>query len=451
MTDQQPAPFAYDLEAFLALETPERTPILGTPHKQLIVTGGLTLLGAKAGIGKTTLVVDLAYHLASGHDWLNQTAGEPLNILFIENEGPQALFQQKLREKHAAWQHAISGQIHIQTLRWGSFNFADINLHKQLADYLDEHQIDLIIGDPLGTLGVKGVGSPEDTREFVKHLVPLGLFTTRTFLFLVHFAKEPRQDEIDQISGSWGGHLDSLLILKTTPRPDELRLSFPKLRWWRDTPPKPLILGKVYNTATFELLGEEGEHRDLEQDIIEHLKGGLWRTLKEIASSKRGGVGAREAEVKQILEARTDLFAWQSGSDHGRSARSIVWGLLPQHGSSAEPWEPSAANPAPKPGSSNPTAPITGALQTPNDLFTSTAPSAGSSREQSGAVPSGGGAVTAPDPHPYRGEGSRSSAPLLQDPGAVNGDAHDQDTVDELLLRHADIAHPNQDDEPDFS
>src|SRR6185295_2194865 len=113
-----------------------------------------------------------------------------------------------------------------------------------------------------------------------------------------------------QISGAWGGHLDTLMVLKATRRKDELRLSFPKLRWWNATNPTPLILGKVYNTLGFEILREEGDKEPLEELILELLKDGVWRTVKEIAP-RNGGVGAREADVKAMLEARPDLFLWE--------------------------------------------------------------------------------------------------------------------------------------------
>jgi hypothetical protein len=319
-------PFALTLKQFIDLPIEDRPPLLGTDGQSLIAAGALTLLGGKAGLGKTTLIVDAIFHLATGLDWLGFTVPRPLNFLVIENEGPMQMFQQKLAAKAKVWPHDLKGQIHVQTGAWGWFTFTDPILHEQTMGYLDEHRIDVVVGDPIGTLGMEGVGSPEDTRNFVRQLVPLGLLQHRAFIFPVHFTKEPRKDEIDQISGAWGGHLDTLMVLKGTGRKDELRLSFPKLRWWNAANPAPMILGKVYNTQTFEILRYEGDQTEpLEQRILAYLADGTWAISNDIAK----GISARRADVKKLLESRPDLFRWESGADHGRSARAVVWQPVP--------------------------------------------------------------------------------------------------------------------------
>lgn len=330
MTDQ---PIAVTLDQFLDLPIEDKPPLLGTTENSAIVAGAMVLLGGQAGLGKTTLLVDAIFHFASGLDWLEFPVNRPLHILVIENEGPLRQFQAKLAAKRKIWQHELTGSIHVQTAAWGYFSFADIDHHTRIKNYLDAHQIDLVIGDPIGTLGMEGVGSPEDTRNFVRLLIPLGLFNDRAFIFPVHFTKEPRRDEINQISGAWGGHLDTLMILKQARRKDELRLSFPKLRWWSDAPPEPMILGKVYNTQSFEILRREGEVEPLEDRIVERLSTGEWLTSAEIAR-KDGGIdgGARRVDVEKVLQARSDLFRFESGASHGRSARAIVWQLVPDYG-----------------------------------------------------------------------------------------------------------------------
>jgi hypothetical protein len=102
------------------------------------------------------------------------------------------------------------------------------------------------------------------------------------------------------------------MVLKQAPRPDELRLSFPKLRWWQGAEPKPLILGKVYNTAGFEVLSEEGETRGVEELVLDLLKDGRWRTADEIASGKKGGIGKSECDSVSVWaqsEAEVGAYA----------------------------------------------------------------------------------------------------------------------------------------------
>lgn len=423
------APIAVDLDQFLNLPIEDKPPLLGVEGQSAIVAGGLALLGGKAGLGKTTLIVDAIFHMASGLDWLTFTVGRPLNILVIENEGPLRMFQQKLAAKRKAWTHDLQGDIHVQTGAWGWFSFAEAEHHSQIKHYLDDNRVDLVIGDPIGTLGMEGVGSPEDTRTFVRLLVPLGLFDNRAFWFPVHFTKEPRKDEIDQISGAWGGHLDTLMVLKATRRKDELRLSFPKLRWWNTQTPAPMILGKVYNTQSFELLRHEGDAEPLEERIVERLSQGDWLTAAEIAN-KTSGIegGARVLDVKKTLEARADLFVWEGGAGHGRSAKAIVWALVPGTGTSQpdKTAQPSQMPLVPPPRDES--------EQSDESTGDSLVPEQRDESDESIFNGSGEQRIDSSQPPPYRGLGTSQHSPDAEpfpDSGTSSSNGHVETPTDE--------------------
>lgn len=327
--------FALTAHDFAHLEEPEPVPLLGSADMNILPQHGLAILAGKAGGGKTTLTLDLAFALASGLPWPAVDVDKalhpiecarPLSVLLIENEGPPAMFRKKLRAKIESWSHPIVGQIWVQTWRWGSFSFQQTDAAVKAGAFLEEHNVDLVIGDPLASLGLDGVGSPKETREFLGHLKLLGLWNSRSFFFLHHFRKDPADDDIDQLQGAWGGHLDTLMVLKATASTDQLRLSFPKLRWAMDER-KPMLLGKVRATASFEYLGDEGDPRVLEPSIVELLRDGVWRTAPEI-SRKDSGVGARRDAVKQCLESNAHLFRSVSGDVVGRSAKAVCWQLV---------------------------------------------------------------------------------------------------------------------------
>ena len=126
------------------------------------------MLAGKPGVSKTTLALDLVFHLASGRGWLGLPVRRPLNVLVVENEGPIQMFQAKLKHKAERWDHPIGGGVHVHTWRWGSLDLADPDTLVAVGGYLDRHDIDVVVADPLNTLGVQGVGSPEDTRGFVR-------------------------------------------------------------------------------------------------------------------------------------------------------------------------------------------------------------------------------------------------------------------------------------------
>ena len=104
-------PFAVSLDEFLATESETPSALVGDDQEVLLPAGGLLIMFAKGGRGKTTATIDAVFHLASAMDWLGFKVGRPLRILIIENEGPQEPFRQKLELKRSAWPHEITGGI----------------------------------------------------------------------------------------------------------------------------------------------------------------------------------------------------------------------------------------------------------------------------------------------------------------------------------------------------
>lgn len=344
-------PVFLDAYEFVNLQTDPPDPLWGDRDVTLIPAGGLCILAGRPGCGKTTLAVDLACHLAAGVPYPPHEPGNgppplavprPLVVALIENEGPEEMFRAKLAEKLAVFPHRIHegvGRLLIQTWRWGAFSFADRDAHERARRELDEHGVDLVIGDPLLMLGPEGVGSPAETRDFVRILRPLGLGTTRAFLFLHHFRErvERTEDELARISGAWGGHLDTLLTLTATSHDDQARLAYPKLRWAKTRKPNPLILGRVWNTQTFETIGEEGDATILEPLVYEHLarsraakkgrSGEGWQTATEIA----GEIERRRVDVRKALDGAPHLFTSLTGeaarAAGAKKSNAVLWGL----------------------------------------------------------------------------------------------------------------------------
>jgi hypothetical protein len=276
-----PVPLAQNLGDFLAVEDEEVPAVLGTPTDAVIPEGGLAFLCGLPGVGKSTLTIDLAFHLASGVEWLGVPIQHPRSVLFIENEGPQRKFREKLRKKAEKWPHKLEGNIHVQTWRWGHYTFRDEQVLAHTREWLENHPVDLIVGDPLDSLGTAGVGSPDETRDFLPLLVHLGMTKDVAFLFLHHPRKEQSIHDVTQLSGAWGQRLDTLLMLRPGEHRDEVRLNFSKLRWAEER--DPLILGKVRELQAFEVLGAETQ---VDQDSLE----GLTRAV-EAAVRAAGGQG----------------------------------------------------------------------------------------------------------------------------------------------------------------
>jgi RecA-family ATPase len=199
-------PFAVALDEFIASRSDAPSVLVGDENENVLPAAGLLILFAKGGRGKTTLTVDGAFHLASGVEWLGFQVPRPLRVLIAENEGPREPFRQKLAIKRQLWQHEILGEIFIYVEDWGSLLLSPDSILR-LRRFIEEHQMDLVIGDPLDSVGIRGVGSPEDTREFCKLLVAAGLTRDVAFWLLHHPRKADADDELDEVSGAWGGRV----------------------------------------------------------------------------------------------------------------------------------------------------------------------------------------------------------------------------------------------------
>lgn len=333
-----PEPFARTLSAFIALKSGAPAALLGDEAETLLPVAGFGMLGAKGGKGKTTLTADAVFHLASGVEWLGFKVPRPVRILVIENEGPRELFRRKLEAKLAAWPHEIPPDaIHIYDADWAAFTLT--SEAGRLRSYIAEHRIELVVGDPLDSLGMRGVGSPEDTREFVKLLTAAGLGRDVAFWLPHHCRKDQAEDELDEISGAWGGRIDTLLMLAKLDG-NRARLSFPKVRWSRRGERAALILAFEPETEGYIVAHEEPpEERDLVAEVEKLLADREPRTAREIAAPREGeqpGIGANRNAVVRVLESHPDTFVSGNGKDFGRSARSIVW-LLARPAEPAEP------------------------------------------------------------------------------------------------------------------
>jgi hypothetical protein len=320
-------PFALPLDEFRSELDEAHTPLLGNDAATIIPSEGLVVVAGQPGVGKTTVVLDLVLSLASGVEWLGMDVPRPLNVLLVENEGPQPMFRAKLDRKASSWPHERVGEVWVQTWRWGLFSLSDQDARAQLRMFCAEQPVDVIVGDPLGSLGPAGAGSPEDTRRFVVGLMQLELPVA--WLFVHHFRKDPTPDEVNQLSGAWAGHLDSLLLVKPTRHKNEVRLSFPKLRWVEQQRP-PLVLGYVSSTQGLELLGEEGAPELVLHELVHALADGVWRTPTEVAKA----AGVRRVTCEATMEGNPHLFQSTVGAEVGRPRAKVLWRAVPSDGTS---------------------------------------------------------------------------------------------------------------------
>lgn len=291
----------------------------------------LTLLGGLGGSGKTTFFIDLALHLAAGVDFPPFTVPAPVSVLLIENEGPEDLFAEKLAARLATFPHELRARLDVCVFDWGGFNLAQDVHRERLANEIAEKGYELVFGDPLDSLGIAGVGSPQDTRDFLALMKLAGLNRTCAWWLNTHPRKEETKEALNEISGAWGGKPDSVLLMRMLAD-DRTQVRFPKLRWAKRGRRPAILYGFDPETEAFTYLGEESEdERNYLAELRELLADGTWRIVKEIAAPKAGGgIGANADVVKRVLEEHPDVFESRTGDGArqlGRSSLATVWGL----------------------------------------------------------------------------------------------------------------------------
>jgi hypothetical protein len=323
-------PFSMPLREFVALERPNAEPLLAdTDGRPIVAAYSLTLLGAFGGQGKTTWFIDVALHLAAGLDYEPFTVPRPVSVLLIENEGPEQMFSDKLEARLESFPHELKARVDVCTLDWGGFSLADNTMRDRLRQEIAEHEYDLVFGDPLDSLGIEGVGSPEDTRKFLKLMKETGLNKSTAYWLNTHPRKEETKEAINEISGAWGGKPDAILLLRMLAD-DRTLIRYPKLRWAKRGRRPSTLHAFNPDTEAFSYLGEVSEdERNHLAEIVELFADGEWRTAKEISAPADGdGIGANIDVIKKVLKANPDTFESRTGAGAkalGRSSTATLW------------------------------------------------------------------------------------------------------------------------------
>jgi hypothetical protein len=316
-------------EEFAAVDEPGAEPLLGTPGEALIAADTDTILYGKGGSSKTTISLDLACHLAAGEDWLGCEVPRPLRVLVIEAEGPRPMFRAKLRRKLAGWHTPTLGdRLRVVEEPWAEFRFDDASA---VARWIGKREVEVLIVGPVTGVGFEESGTIPEVREFMEQV---GAFRRRSgrklATVLVH-----HENKAGTISGAFEGVCDTLLHATVHQR-GQTTLEVEKARWASSWHRRTLKLAWIEGEG-FEVVEEE--ERDLDAEIVDYLNAEGWRTAREIALKKEGGIGAKREAVEARLQARRDLFESRTGPaarEVDRHPNATVWGLA----QSLEPDEP---------------------------------------------------------------------------------------------------------------
>jgi len=216
--------------AFAAVEEASADPILGDDENTVMAAGGSGVFFGDGGAGKTTLSLDRAFHYCAGRDWLGLRVPRPLQVLWIENEGPRGKFRQKVRAKLEAWDGPpLDGRLHVLSAPWARFTFADERMRAQLVALVRDLEIDVMIAGPVARLGAEGGGTPKQIQEFIDVLELVRSELDRPLAYeLIH-----HENKAGGVSGAWEGATDTLVHVQARGH-GHTALVWKKARWASD-------------------------------------------------------------------------------------------------------------------------------------------------------------------------------------------------------------------------
>jgi hypothetical protein len=259
------------IEEFAAVEEPGADPIVGTADSQLIPEGSDVVVYGDGGVGKTTLAVDLACHLAAGDDWYGIPIPNPVRVLLVENEGPRPLFRRKLARKDDAWAGSpLGGRVLVLEHPWANFSFTDEQHRQLLAEEIADLEVDVAIIGPITACGMDAPGTITEVRQFAALVDDVRARSTRSTLALILIHHENRAGKP---SGSWEGVCDTLIHV-TQQGHGHIRVAFQKAKWASDLHATRLDLvwaeGETFARADAEPGRPERVWDDIAEYVLEH-------------------------------------------------------------------------------------------------------------------------------------------------------------------------------------
>jgi hypothetical protein len=287
------------LDEFAAVDEPSAEPLLGDEHDTVLSAGGALVFYGDGGAGKTTLEIDLVFHLAAGLKWLELPVPRPVKVLVIENEGPRGKFRMKLREKLANWDGPpVENRIHVLEEPWALFTFAADTHRAALRELIEEHEIDVVAAGPVQRLGIEGGGTPEEVGAFIRNIELVRSTLERPVAVLLAH----HENKAGDVAGAWEGVPDTLAHVQAQGN-GCTRLYWRKVRW-----------GSELHGKTWKLLWREGESFEIDEtpeltddDVAESVlaairehAGGSWRVIETHCRGR--GERARAAR-DELLES----------------------------------------------------------------------------------------------------------------------------------------------------
>lgn len=295
-------------EEFAAVDEPGEEPIVGQGDEVLIAVDSDVMVYGDGGAAKTTLTIDLGFHMASAREWLGYPIPRAVNVMVIENEGQRAMFRKKIKRKLAAWDGPdIGGRLKIEEAPWGRFTFATAEWRAGLAQAIKESEIDVLIIGPLSRIGMNAAGTLQEVRAFMEYVADVRAQIGRPLtVILVH-----HENKGGTVSGAWEGAGDTLLHNEKRGN-GSTDVHIQKARHASESHDTTLHLAWTPGDG-FRLKDE----RDVHAEMLVLLADEVPRTVKEIFPD----LGCGEDKVKDAIRDHPDEYVLLTGEQAKAAGR----------------------------------------------------------------------------------------------------------------------------------
>jgi AAA domain len=278
----------------------------------VVAEGGDVVVYGDGGAGKTTLVVDLVFHLGAGDEWLGMPVTRAVNVLVIENEGPRPHFRRKLARKKAAWRGGPLSRIYVLEEPWCGVTLRDQAAREHLAEQIRQLDIDVVVIGPVTASGMLEAGTITEVREFMALVndVRLRAGTNPAFILVHH------ENKGGQVSGAWEGVCDTLVHVQGQGH-GRTRLFFQKARWSSSHHGTSLHLAWA-DGESFEVVEAERDDDVIADEILDYVRrngGTSWARVEDVV----------EGRAVKLRSIRDRLLVGERISNLGKANRTQLW------------------------------------------------------------------------------------------------------------------------------
>jgi hypothetical protein len=157
------------------------------------------------------------------------------------------------------------------------------------------------MANPTLGLGVAASGRPDETQQFVDWLKECGLGERRAFWLLHH------ENKAGQISGDWGRHPDTKVLLQSDGNRQRTRLNWEKTRWATLGPEQRVVMldweveSQGYTVTALDTMGTSDEL--LVERLVAYLAEHPLTATKHVCA----GVEGTDSRLTELLRTRTEF------------------------------------------------------------------------------------------------------------------------------------------------